>query len=107
MRQRAAQHLRTLGANHNGRAADARSSRAQFAVACLVVAALEVDPAIAQQSVDDGERFGEALEAVVERKPEIDVLDLIPTRAQADNQPAIGNLVDGVGHLGEEGRVAK
>ena len=63
--------------------------------------------AVAQEARDDRERLLEAIDAVVEGKAEGAVLRLVPARAETEDQPAAADLVDGVGHLGQQGRVAE
>ena len=83
-----------------------RAARAQFAVAGGVVRAVEVDPPVAEQAVDDGDRLLEAADAVVVGVAEGDVVGLVPAGAEAEDEATAGDFVDGVGDLGQQRRVA-
>src|SRR4051812_481837 len=57
--------------------------------------------------MDDGDRLGEAADAVIEWVTKGDVLRLVPTGAKTKNETATGDLIDGIGDLREQGRVSK
>ena len=57
--------------------------------------------------MDDGDRLGEAADAVIEWVTKGDVLRLVPTGAETENEAATGDLVDGIGDLREQGWVAE
>jgi hypothetical protein len=104
---RQAHHARAAGADPDRWAARARTARAQLALAGLVVLAGEVDFALAQQPADDGQRLLEAAGEVVEGVAEGGVFGLLPAGPQAEDQAAAADLLERVGHLGQQGRVAK
>jgi hypothetical protein len=78
-----------------------------MAVAGAVVPALEVDLAVAQQPVDDGERLLEAPDLVIRWEAEGGVLVVDVAGPEAEDKPAVAYLVDGVGRLRQQGWVAE
>jgi len=85
----------------------ARAARAQHAVLDAVVLAREGDLLALEQRQDDLERLVEAAGEVVERVAEGVVLGLVPAGAEAEQQAPAAHVVEGVGDLGEQGRVAE
>ena len=98
------EHPRAGRADEQRRAAGARGPRQQLRVARGVELALEVDVPVAQQRPDDRERLLEPADAVVEGRAEGGELDRVPAGADAQHEPAAGDLVDGRGLLGEHER---
>src|SRR3954447_5041305 len=83
------------------------AARSQLALARTVIRALKVDLPVAQQAVDDRERLLEAGVAMVEGEAEGAVFRRVPAGAEREDQAATADLVDSVGHLGQQRRVAK
>ena len=104
VRQRDRLHPRADRADQQRRSARARRAWMEHAVGDVVVGAVEVDRAVAQQGADDRERFGEAVDAVVVRESEGGVLTLVPAGAETEDQPPVGGGVDRRRHLGEHRR---
>src|SRR5680860_512275 len=102
-----AHHSRAIGADQNRRSVPARTPRPQLAISGRMVCALEVDITITQESVNDLHRFLEATDPVVERKPKGIIFRLMPAGAKTQDKSPATDLVDGVCHLGNQGRVAK
>src|ERR687893_2395189 len=57
--------------------------------------------------MDDGDRLGKAADAMVEREVKSDVLRLVPTGAEPENEAPTGDLIDGIRNLRQQGRVAE
>jgi hypothetical protein len=93
--------------DHDRRTVLARSARAQLALTRLVILAVEIDRSVPQQAVDDRDRFLEPGDAVIEGVAEGAVLRFVPTGADPDDQAPAADLLDRVGHLGEERRIAE
>ena len=74
---------------------------------CLVVPALEVDASLAQERHDDLEGLLEAAHPVVEGVAEGLVLGLVPPGAEPQHDAPAADLVEGVGHLRQQRRVAE
>ncbi len=87
----------------SGRGPRGRNSQSR----ALVIGAFEIDASRAQQAMDDGDRLGKAADAMVERVAKGDVLRLVPTGAETENEAPTGDLVDGIGDLRQQGRVAE
>ena len=81
--------------------------RPQLAVARRVVAALEVHAAVAEERDDDPQRLLEAAHQVVGREAERLVLRQVRAAAEPEDQPAVRDLVQRGGHLGQDRRVAE
>ena len=73
----------------------------QLAIRCGVVSAVEVDPAVAEETVDDRKRLLEAAYAVIEGGAKGVELSLVPARADPQDQPAARGVVNGGRHLGQ------
>jgi hypothetical protein len=95
------QHALPGRSDQDGRPAGPGASRLQHALASFVVAPGEVHLPVAEQPVDDAEPFLEAAHPVVEGKSEGAVLGFVPARAEPEDQPAAGDLLDRVGELRE------
>ncbi len=76
--------------------------REQDSVLGLAELALLTDPLAAQQPVDDRERLGKAGDRAVVWDPEGAKLALVPAGAEAEDEPAAADLIEGGGHLGEQ-----
>ena len=94
-------------ADHDRRAYGPGSARLEQAFARLVVTTIEVDLAGLQECGDDLDRFLEPGVAVVVGITEGVVLHLVVSRADPQNQAPTADLIDGVGHLGQQRRVAE
>ena len=94
------------GPDEDGRPRGPWTARPQLHVTRRVVLALEVDVALAQQRTDDPERLLEPVAAVVEGHPQARELGGMPAGAEAQDQPAVADLIERVGLLGDERRVA-
>ncbi|MFN8539565.1 MAG: hypothetical protein U0232_19055 [Thermomicrobiales bacterium] len=101
------QHPVAARADPDRRAGGGRAARAQDAVGRLVVAPVEIDRALAQQRGDDLDRLLEPADPMIERVAEHGVLGLPVARAEAEDEAPIGDLVQRIGHLGEQGGEAE
>ena len=101
------EHALTAAADEDGWSLGTRAARAELAIAGGVVGALKVDVPGAQQGGNDLQRLLEAADAVVVGVAEGGVFGFVPAGAEPEDQPAAGDLVDGIGHLGDEGGVAE
>ena len=63
------------------------------------------DPFAVDERRDDPDGLLEPADPMVERVAERVVFGLVPAAAQAEDQPASGNLIGGRGHLGQEARI--
>ena len=79
----------------------------QLGVLGAVVSALEAHPLTAEEGRQDLETLLEAPDAMVERVAEGVELGLVPSAAEAEDQPPIAHLVELGRHLGGERRVAE
>src|SRR5688500_11346987 len=61
----------------------------------------------ASQRVDDRHRLLEAADPVIEGIAERVILGLVPPRAEAEDDTTPADVVDRLGHLGDETRVAE
>ena len=66
-----------------------------------------VERPVAQHRGDDAEAVLEARESIVERDVVARELDLVPAGADAEDDATATHLVERLGHLREEGRVAE
>src|SRR5215212_11338211 len=62
---------------------------------------------VAQETGDDRNRLLEAADAVVEGIAEGDVFRLVPAGTQSEDEATTADLLDGVGHLGQQRGVTK
>jgi hypothetical protein len=62
---------------------------------------------VPEQSSDDLEGLHKPINLVPEGVAECVVLGFVATRAEAENEAATAQLVKGVGHFGDESRVAE
>src|SRR5262245_11251857 len=86
--------------NQNGGTAGARAARAQHDVSHLIIQPPKVHRASAEKSVDDLQCFLESAHTMVEWIAERLEFRFIPAGAQAEDQAATADFVDGIGHLG-------
>src|SRR5712692_1078238 len=104
------QHPRAVGADGQWRPGLLNRPRPEFRMAKRIMLALESDDLTTQKTVHDLDRFLEPADQLAGTR-EIDaihgVLGFIPTRPQAELEPAVGDVVDGDGLLGEKCRVSK
>ena len=63
--------------------------------------------AVAQQRLNDGEGFRESRYAPIERKAKRPILGLVPSRAEAKDEPPTTDLVHGRGQLREHGGIVE
>src|SRR5204862_6539215 len=100
------QHPPPVGADQQRRPARPRSWQ-QLAVACLVEAPVEVDRAVPEQRPDDRERLVETGDPLLEREAEGPELDVVPARAEPEDEAATRDLVDRRRLLREQGGIVE
>ena len=106
MRKRGRKDARTVAADHQRHVP--RGSRQEHRVLDAVVLALERDALTRDEPAHDLERLLEAPDAPVERNAERAELRLVPAGAQAEDEPAAGDLVDRRRHARDQaGRVER
>lgn len=103
MRQPDPQHARAGRTKQQRQAAWPYRSRIQHAILDPVVGAVEVNTPVFQQAADNRERFLEPRDPMIIREPERPVFPLVPTRAQAQDQPSARDGIDGRRLLGQHG----
>src|SRR5690242_17509565 len=97
------EHARAARADPDGDAAGGGAARAQGGVGDGVILAVKVYVSLADEWDDDLEGLVEAGGEVVEGVAEGGELGLVPAGAEAENEAAAADLVNGVGDLGGEG----
>src|SRR5690606_17880889 len=94
------------GADHDRRSLGTRSPGTELAIYRLVELPTECHVPGLDQGNDDFQSLRKAADSMVEGKPERAVLRLVPAGAKRQHESAGGDLVDRVGHLGDERRIA-
>ena len=82
------------------------AARPELCFRHLIIGAVEVRAPRAQQVPDDGQGLGEAVEAMVGGEADTAAV-LGEAGPQPENQPAAADLVDRIGQLGHERRIAQ
>src|SRR5215204_918140 len=101
------QHATASRADQDGSPSGARSARSIDGVAGLEELTLEVDVFATQERVDDRHRLLEATDPPIEGKTERVVLWLVPACAQSEDDTTPADVVDRLGHLGDQTRIAE
>jgi hypothetical protein len=68
---------------------------------------LQRDVVVGQQAAHDRQVLGEAVRAPIKGEAEGSMLGHLVAGADAEQQPTRGQLLQGAGHLGQQGRVAE
>ena len=84
-----------------------RAARSQLEAIDAVVGPREIQRSFPQQPSDDCQGFLETRDEVVRRVAHGAVLEQRVAGSQAKDQPAVTDLVKGIGHLRQERRIAK
>ncbi len=99
-------HARLLAGDQDRRPVRAWATRDQLRVGAVPLA-LEADLPRPKQRHQHLQRLVEAADPVVERVVEGVELRLVPAAANAQHQPAVADLVQRHGHLGQQGGIAE
>ena len=78
-----------------------------FTIAGGVILAGKIHLALFEQRADDLQCFFKAVNPMVEGEAKSIVFGLVPTGANAQDQPSAADFVHGVGHFSQQRRVAE
>src|SRR5215217_3433552 len=105
--RRETEHALATAADEDRQSLGTGTARSQLTIAGGVVVTLKVDVTGSQQCRDDLHGFFETADTVVVGESEGRVLGFMPAGTETEDQPAAADLVDGVGHLGNQSRIAE
>ena len=107
VRQRKAQHPLPDRADQQGQVAFAWAVGRENAFGQVIVRSMEIDFPISQQRADNGERFLEPADPVIERESEWLEIGQIPAGTESEDETSVADLVDGRGLFRDDGRIVK